>query len=63
MQQTVQKGMEQIITSLTSGITQATLFDVVSKLMPFVIVMVIASFGFFELRKLISGASKGKARL
>lgn len=55
--------MSSIVTQLTTGITTSTLFGVVGEVMPFVIVMVIASFGFYVLRRAIKGASKGKARI
>lgn len=54
-------GMQGIISQLTTGITVDTLFSVVSNVIPFVIVMVMASFGFYVLRKVIKKASKGKA--
>ena len=57
----VAAGMEGITSQLTSGITVDTLFSVVSEIIPFVIVMVMASFGFYVLRKVIKKASRGKA--
>lgn len=54
--------MEEIVTSLNTGITSDTLFGTVAELMPFVITLTIAALGLYFLRKLIKGASKGKVR-
>lgn len=54
--------MEEIVTSLNTGITSSTLFGTVADLMPWVITLTIASLGLYFLRKLIKGASKGKVR-
>jgi len=55
-------GMASVITSLTSGLTAGTFFDVVKDLMPFVIIMVPVSLGLMFLRKLIKGAGQGKTK-
>jgi len=54
--------MTNIITQLSNGVTASTIFGVVGQLMPFVIIMIIVSFGFYELRKVVKGASKAKVR-
>lgn len=54
--------MSSIVTQLTTGVSSTTIFGVVSELMPWVIVLIIASLGLYELRKLVKGASKGKVR-
>lgn len=56
-------GMESIVSSLTSGITSAGLFGTVSQIMPFVVVMIGFAFGYKVLRKVVKGASKGKASI
>lgn len=55
--------MANIVSALTEGITQETLFNTVGAVMPFVITMVIFAFGWRVLRKAVKGASKGKANL
>lgn len=59
---TVSGSMESVVSQLTTGVTASTIFGVVSQVMPFVVIMIIVSFGVYELRKVIKGASKGKAR-
>lgn len=53
--------MEAIVTQLTSGITATTLFSTVGLVIPFVMSMVIFSFGWRVLRHAIGAASHGKA--
>lgn len=55
-------GMEAIITQLTTGVTAATIFEVVGDVMPFVILLIPVSLGLYELRKVIKGAGKAKVR-
>lgn len=55
--------MTNIISQLTTGITTSTIFGVVGEVMPFVITMIIVSFGFYVLRRVIKGAGKAKARV
>ena len=55
-------GMKGIISQLTTGVTVETIFGVVSDVMPFVIIMIIVSFGVYELRKVVKGASKAKVK-
>lgn len=54
--------MSGIISQLNTGISSSTIFETVGELMPWVITLTIASFGFYELRKLVKGASKAKVR-
>lgn len=54
--------MSGIISQLNTGISSSTIFATVGELMPWVITLTIASFGFYELRKLVKGASKAKVR-
>lgn len=56
-------GMEDIVTSLTTGITSDGLFGTVAEVMPFIIIMVGFAFGYRVLRKAVKGASKGKANM
>lgn len=55
-------GMEAIVTQLTTGITPATIFAVVSDVMPFVIKMVPIALGLYMLRKVVKGAGKAKVK-
>lgn len=54
-------GMSGIISQLTSGITSAGLFGTVSEIFPFIVIMIGFAFGYRVLRKVVKGASKGKA--
>lgn len=54
-------GMSGIVTQLTTGITSAGLFGTVGEIFPFIIVMIGFAFGYKVLRKVVKGASKGKA--
>lgn len=56
-------GMSSIISSLTSGITSAGLFGTVAEIMPFIVIMIGFAFGYKVLRKVVKGASKGKAAI
>ena len=57
------QGMTGIVSSLTSGITSAGLFGTVAEIMPFVVIMIGFAFGYKVLRKVVKGASKGKANI
>lgn len=59
--ETVSAGMTDIVSQLTTGITSAGLFGTVSQIFPFIIVMIGFAFGYKVLRKVVKGASKGKA--
>lgn len=54
-------GMSGIVSQLTTGVTAANLFGTVSEIFPFIIVMIGFAFGYKVLRKVVRGASKGKA--
>lgn len=55
-------GMSGIVTQLTTGITPATIFAVVSDVIPFVITMVPIALGLYLLRRVIKGAGKAKVK-
>lgn len=57
------QGMSGIVSSLTSGITSAGLFGTVAEIMPFIVIMIGFAFGYKVLRKVVKGASKGKANI
>jgi len=54
-------GMAGIVSQLTTGVTAAGLFGTVSEIFPFIIIMIGFAFGYKVLRKVVKGASKGKA--
>lgn len=56
-------GMSSIVSSLTSGITSSGLFGTVAEIMPFIVIMIGFAFGYKVLRKVVKGASKGKANI
>lgn len=56
-------GMTGIVSQLTSGITSAGLFGTVSEIIPFIIIMIGFAFGYKVLRKVVKGASTGKANM
>jgi len=60
---TAATGMNAIVNSLTSGITSAGLFGTVAEIMPFIVIMIGFAFGYKVLRKVVKGASKGKANI
>lgn len=55
-------GMSGIVSQLTTGITPATIFAVVSDVIPFVITMVPIALGLYLLRRVIKGAGKAKVK-
>lgn len=63
MAEVTSTGMQGIISQLTTGITSAGLFGTVSEIFPFIIVMIGFAFGYKVLRKVVKGASKGKANV
>lgn len=63
MEGSVAKGMQGIVTQLTTGITSDGLFGTVAQVFPFVIIMIGFAFGYRVLRKAVKGASKGKANI
>lgn len=56
-------GMDGIVSQLTSGVTSAGLFGTVAQIFPFIIIMIGFAFGYKVLRKVVKGASKGKANV
>lgn len=56
-------GMDAIVSSLTTGVTSAGLFGTVAQIMPFIVIMIGFAFGYKVLRKVVKGASKGKANI
>lgn len=61
MEASVAQGMSGIVSQLTTGVTSASLFGTVGEIFPFIIVMIGFAFGYKVLRKVVKGASKGKA--
>lgn len=55
--------MADFVTALTTGITPAALWGALTSLAPIVVVMVIFSFGYYVVRRIIKGAGKGKTRI
>lgn len=62
MESAASGSMTALITALNTGVTSSTIFGVVAELVPWIITLIIASLGLYELRKLVKGASKGKVR-
>lgn len=60
--ETATVGMSGIVSQLTTGITPATIFAVVSDVIPFVITMVPIALGLYLLRRVIKGAGKAKVK-
>ena len=54
--------MDAIITAITTALTPAVFLDTVADLVPFLVVIIPVSLGLHFLRKMIKGASVGKAR-
>ncbi len=61
MEGVAKTGMEGIVSQLTTGVTADGLFGTVSQIFPFIIIMIGFAFGYRVLRKVVKGASKGKA--
>lgn len=55
--------MEAFMTALTGAVTAAGLWGVLSSIVPFVGVMILFALGVHFIRRGISGAAKGKARI
>lgn len=56
-------GMSSAITALGNTVTADALWGVFTDALPFVGIVVVVAFGFYIVRKLIKGVSKGKARI
>lgn len=57
--------MSSFITALTgtNGLTAATFYEVLTDLVPFLVIIVPVALGLHFVRKLIKGASKAKVRM
>lgn len=51
------------ITNSTSGITSATLWGDVTSAAPLIVLVTTFAFGYYVVRKLVKGTSKGKVRM
>lgn len=56
------KGMEAVVTALTTNLTAEKFFSIIAQVIPFVVVMVPVALGLMFLRKIIKGAGKGKVK-
>lgn len=54
--------MENLVATLTQGVTAETIFTVVGQVMPFVVTMIPIALGLTMLRRVVKGASKAKVR-
>lgn len=55
--------MANAVGVLTNTVTADSLWAVFTDALPFVAVVVVVSFGFYLVRKLIKGVAKGKAKI
>lgn len=55
--------MTNAIGTLTTTVTADALWSVFADALPFVGVVVVVSFGFYLVRRLIKGVAKGKAKI
>lgn len=56
----VVSSMSAFITALTTGLTAATFYSVLTDIAPFVIMIVPVALGYYVVRKLIKGAGHAK---
>ena len=63
MNETAMSGVISALTNSTTGLTAATMFGVVSDIVPFIVMIVPVALGVYFLRKLIKGAGKAKVRI
>lgn len=54
--------MEAFVTALTTALTPAAFWSMLAQVAPLVTVLVLIAFGYRVIRRLVSGASKGKAK-
>lgn len=54
--------MEAFVTALTTALTPAAFWGAIEDAAPLIVVLVLIAFGYRILRRLVSGASKGKAK-
>lgn len=59
----VSTGMDNAITALSSTVSAASLWSVFTSAVPYISIVVISGFGFYLVRKMIKGLSKGKAKI
>lgn len=59
----VTSGMENAITTLSTTVNEAALWGVFNKAIPFIGVVVLVGFGFYLVRRMIKGVSRGKAKI
>lgn len=55
--------MENAIATLNSTVSAASLWEVFGTAVPYVATVVVVGFGFYLVRRMIKGVSKGKARI
>lgn len=66
MEEPVVSGMSAFISALTNsttGITASTFYTILADLVPFLVIMIPVSLSLYFIRKLITGAAKGKVRM
>ena len=51
------------LTDSTSGITASTFYSILADLVPFLVIIIPVSLSLYFVRKLITGAAKGKVRM
>lgn len=54
--------MEAFVTELTTSLTPTAFWGMLSDVAPLITVLVLIAFGYRVVRRLVSGASKGKAK-
>lgn len=59
----VTSGMSNAISSLSTTVSADALWGVFGTAVPYIGVVVLVGFGFYIVRKMIKGVSKGKARI
>lgn len=59
----VKSGMSNTVSSLASTVSADALWGVFGDAIPYISVVVLAGFGFYLIRRMIKGLSKGKARV
>lgn len=55
--------MNEAITSLSTTVSSDALWGVFASAVPYIGVVVLVGFGFFLIRRMIKGVSKGKAKV
>lgn len=55
--------MANTVTALSTTVSAASLWSVFNDAIPFISVVVLVGFGFFLVRRMIKGVSKGKAKI